>query len=152
TAANTSRAAANASASALPMPTAWLPWPGNTNAIDILGLPGGKTRRETMRARACQGAPLAKPLPCGLPRHAERRADLRPAHLARTQEVHDPLQLIALALDRVLDRAQPLQQPLGRQFLGRKLGGTRRTFRDVLVTEAHALVADKDRAVTRNQL
>ncbi len=35
TSANTARAAGTASASALPMPTAWLPCPGNVNAIAI---------------------------------------------------------------------------------------------------------------------
>src|SRR5262249_37431829 len=35
TSSNTCRAAGKASASALPMPTAWLPCPGNTNASDI---------------------------------------------------------------------------------------------------------------------
>src|SRR5688572_1794029 len=35
TASNTLRAAAKLSPRALPMPTAWLPWPGKTNAIDI---------------------------------------------------------------------------------------------------------------------
>ena len=35
TSSNTARAGAKLSASALPMPTAWLPCPGNTNATDI---------------------------------------------------------------------------------------------------------------------
>ena len=42
TSANTLRAAVKLSASALPMPTAWLPWPGKTNAIDIFN--PGKVR------------------------------------------------------------------------------------------------------------
>ena len=35
TSSNTARACGKASASALPMPTAWLPWPGNTKAVVI---------------------------------------------------------------------------------------------------------------------
>ena len=52
TSAKTARDDANASASALPMPTAWLPWPGKMNATDI-GSP--RSGPKTPRTPRCQG-------------------------------------------------------------------------------------------------
>ena len=52
TSSNTWRAGAKVSASALPMPTAWLPWPGKTKAIVIVYLSGA---REIPPSRPCQG-------------------------------------------------------------------------------------------------
>src|SRR5690606_32695936 len=67
TSSNTRRAGANWSARALPIPTVWLPCPGNTNATAIDNLPplcvvagrsGYRRARETLAALACQ-APAA---------------------------------------------------------------------------------------------
>jgi hypothetical protein len=59
-----------------------------------------------------------EPLPRGLPRDTQRRADLRPADLAGSQKVDHRLELVSLALHSFLDRSKPLQQALGRQCAG----------------------------------
>lgn len=55
----------------------------------------------------------AKSLPCRLPRNTQRRPNLGPANFARPKNVHDPLELITLALEGILDRLQVSQQALG---------------------------------------
>src|SRR5206468_193401 len=93
-----------------------------------------------------------KALPGGLAGDAEGGADLGPTDPARAQQVDNPLQLIALALDGVLDWLQALEQALGRQLLRRDLGHRRHAVGDDLVAERHALVADEDVRRTRDQL
>jgi len=60
TASNTARDAAKFSERALPMPMAWDPWPGNTNATDIDDscAVNEKTRAFGAHGRGCQGARL----------------------------------------------------------------------------------------------
>jgi hypothetical protein len=57
-----------------------------------------------------------EPLPRGLPGDAQGGADLRPTDLARSKKVDHRLELIALALHRLLDRPQSLQQTFCRQL------------------------------------
>src|SRR5581483_4601540 len=98
------------------------------------------------------GAPtLTEPLPRRLPAHAERAADFGPAHLARPQQLNHRLQLIALALQRLLDRLQALQQTLGRQIVARGLGDLRLSAGNDLVAQRNALIANEDVSRSDNQ-
>ena len=54
----------------------------------------------------------AKSLPCRLARNTQRRPNLGPADFALPKNVHDLLELIALALKGILDRLQVSQQAL----------------------------------------
>ncbi len=62
TSSNTARAAGNASASALPMPTAWLPCPGNTNAAATKSPLRGPCLPEIRAERQCK-APVSQARP-----------------------------------------------------------------------------------------
>src|SRR5436853_3322413 len=58
-----------------------------------------------------------KPLPSGLTRDAQRTSNLRPTHLSRSKDLNHLLELIALALDRVLNCLKALQQTFRRTLL-----------------------------------
>src|SRR5712692_2678223 len=63
-----------------------------------------------------RGGHSGKPLPRGLARDTQRSSNLGPTHFARSKDLDHPLELITLALDRVLDRSKVLQQTFGRQL------------------------------------
>src|SRR4029077_13861103 len=50
----------------------------------------------------------SKPLPRGLARDTQRGSNLRPTHLARSKKVNHRLELITLALHRLLDWSKSL--------------------------------------------
>ena len=75
--------------------------------------------RQDVAASSRHLIPLTKALPSGLARDVQRGADHRPAHPASAKTIDRFLELIALALHRLLDGPQPLQQAFGRQFLYR---------------------------------
>ena len=71
---------------------------------------------------------------CFMPALAVGRADLGPAHLARAQDLDDLLELIAFALQRILDGLKAFQQTFGRQvFFGRISRFVRKTTGDAFV-------------------
>ena len=58
-----------------------------------------------------------KSLPCRLTRDAQRCPDLGPADLARSEDVDNLLELVALALECILDWLKALEQSFRRQTL-----------------------------------
>lgn len=94
----------------------------------------------------------AEALPRGLTRDSQRGADLGPTHFAGPKNLNHSLELIAPALQRVLDRLKSPQQMFRRQLLdGQMFRAVWKTTGEAFVAQHYALAADENPGRTGDQ-